>query len=52
MLVGMKCETLLPVFASNEVDLEQFLECTDADLQRLGIEFEFERKRILHGLYK
>uniref|UniRef100_A0A1B0GJA4 SAM domain-containing protein n=1 Tax=Lutzomyia longipalpis TaxID=7200 RepID=A0A1B0GJA4_LUTLO len=51
ILFGMECDHLLPIFALNKINLEEFLSLTDDGLQQLGIRLPFVRKRILRGLF-
>lgn len=52
MLRGMNCEKFLNIFAQAEVTLEEFLTISDERLKEIGIEFPYERKMILFGLFK
>lgn len=54
ILYGSSCERLsiLERFTINQVTLFQLLTMTDAKLCALGVEMPFERKKILHGLYR
>lgn len=51
MLYGMRCENYAPLFFQEQISLEEFLSITDDKLEKMGVTFPFQRKRILLGLY-
>lgn len=51
MLYGMRCENYASLFYQAKISLEEFLSITDDKLEKMGVKFPFQRKRILLGLY-
>lgn len=52
MLRGMRAENCAMQFYKANISLAEFLTIDDSRLQEIGVEYEFQRKRILHGLLK
>lgn len=52
MLKGMRAENCIKQFHNAKVSLAEFLTIDDNRLQSIGIDFEYQRKRILQGLLK
>lgn len=52
MLHGMRVADLEYKFYLAKISLPEFLTITDARLQEIGIEFPYQRKRILFGLLR
>ncbi len=52
LLRGMRAENCAKQFYDANISLAEFLTIDDTRLQSIGIEFEYQRKRILLGLLK
>jgi len=52
MLRGMRSENCTKQFYNAKLSLAEFLTIDDSRLQSIGIDFEYQRKRILQGLLK
>lgn len=52
MLHGMRANQVEYKFYESCIGLPEFLTITDKRLREIGIEFPYQRKRILHGLLK
>lgn len=52
MLRGMRAENCTKQIYEANISLAEFLTIDDSHLQTIGIEYDFQRKRILHGLLK
>lgn len=52
MLRGMRVDNVAKKVYESNISLADFLTIDDAGLQQIGIEFEYQRKRILLGLLK
>lgn len=52
MLTGMRIDNQKMKFVDGNVGLAEFLNITDSRLKEIGIEYPFQRKRVLFGLLK
>lgn len=52
MLHGMQCENLKYKFYESKISLADLLSINYKRLEEIGIEYPFQRKRVLHGLLR
>ncbi|XP_063909342.1 ankyrin repeat, SAM and basic leucine zipper domain-containing protein 1-like isoform X2 [Zophobas morio] len=52
ILRGTKSEHVMPILWDQKITLGEFLALTDTKLQELGVQFPYQRQRIVGGLYK
>ncbi|RZC42622.1 ankyrin repeat, SAM and basic leucine zipper domain-containing protein 1 [Asbolus verrucosus] len=52
ILYGTRSENMVSVLRDKDIDLLEFLSCSDSKLKEMGIQLPYQRNRILGGLFK